>query len=836
MMTSHTGFGHTQSTAAHNHIPSNKSPTHWICTMSDPNLDFCTAWGLKGSTSAFIPEVDDAKALIPPPLPLKRHQRSPEFETTLSQGPQLKAFNIESSLACKSSPGGPSQCLDLVPGEVQDMHSSCIFLPKVEQKCHKNEQTQFAPRPPLTPPIKPPRHNKPKRAELEEENTGDKKNRQEQELVERNENTEENGETSKIESHLHIGKPPRQILVIFTEYLQEKGGEDRGEEDEEPNNIGLTTTLTKNSSLLAMKGSDLTSDEEPDMAATNRKSIVSVKQEPTIPPQPPPKSHQKCRPKPPIKPPQLFSAMRSRIEEETENRKQVDEWLRDNGLVDKERNKEENEGKDGGKVNVDTESMIPTMTEMPSRPTEIVMKSIPKSSVYQEVELPRAGQRFCLMPPCRNKPTSEITTENKTLHHSQLPGKQHQNHANEVHHGPLPKKITIPVRWVQDSEVISKLQSGHQEGTEVVGSKLDPHQLDAQEIAEMLLDGELKQTIQKTNARGKVKQLAKKVIGRLKEGREDKRRSKALEMETDDTELTQDERWHGEEEGMKDKEEEEGNDEVTVDQSAVTETQSYAGLIKGRIARRNATSESPFSFFKVSSPVKLVEELLSGDEWSQFLHRDQSPTNDPPPCQTHLEDTGQLSANFQLNSSGEQGLTLDVFEGNHAVSENPIYEDIDLPTIIKEEQQTREQQQNRACSTAIPSILLERETNPISPRTKDIYDTVVFMKPVQPNFSDVKSQCVLSTSVQKYIIKLSKKRKHRPPQKRHHHNSQADTLNQSTTSTSPQVFSTSIFYNAPPSGGEELLSTVKPGGSSPRSLAKIKTMLRGSSPKEDRGK
>ncbi|XP_051242071.1 uncharacterized protein si:dkey-9i23.6 isoform X2 [Dicentrarchus labrax] len=796
--------------------------------MSDPNLDICTSGRLKGSTSAFIPQVGDAKALIPPPLPLKRHQRSPEFETTLSQGPQLKAFNIESSLACQTSLGE-------VPGEVHDIHSSRIFgiLPKVEQKCHKNEQTQFAPRPPLTPPIKPPRPNKPKKAELEEEKTGDKKNRHEQELMERNENTEENEETSKIESHLHVGKPPRQILVIFTEYLREKGGEDRGKEDKEPNNIELTTTLTENSFLLAMKGSDLTSDEEPDMAATNRKSIVSVKQEPTIPPQPPPKTHQKCPPKPPIKPLQLFSAMRSRIEEETESRKQVDEWLRDNGLVDKERNEEEDEGKDGGKVNVDTESMTPTMTEMPSRPKEIVMKSIPKSSVYQEVELPRAGQRFCLMPPCRNKP-SEITTENKTLHQSQLPGKQHLNHADgQVHPGPLPQKIPIPVPWVQDSEVISKLPSGHQEGTEVVGSKLDPHQLDAQEIAEMLLDGELKQTNQKTNARGKVKQLAKKVIGRLKEGREDKRRSKALEMEIDDTELTQDEKWHGEEGGMKDEEKEEGNDAVTVDQSAVTETQSYADRMKGRIARRNATSESPFSSFKVSSPVKLVEELLSGDEWSQFLHRDQSPMNDPPPCQTHLEDTGQLSANFQLNSSGEQGLTLDVFEGDHAVPEDPVYEDIDLPTINKEEQQTREQQENRARSTAIPSILLERETNPMSPGTKDIYDTVVFIEPVQPVY--VKSQCVLSTSVQKYIIKLSKKRKHRPPQKWHRHNNQADTLNQSTTSTSPQVFSTSIFYNVPPSGGEELLSTVKPGASSP-SLAKIKTILRGSSPKEDRGK
>ncbi|XP_044041602.1 cilia- and flagella-associated protein 251-like isoform X2 [Siniperca chuatsi] len=592
-----------------------------------------------------------------------------------------------------------------------------------------------------------------------------------------------------------------------------------------------------------------------------RGKSVSAKPERMIPPQPPPKPHPKCPPKPPIKPPQLFGAMRAGIEEEKERRKQEDEQWKD--LVVKER--DESEGQDIGKVNGDprdTELTTPTVTEMPSLLEETVMKS----RVNQEVELPKGGKIFCLKPPCRNRPTAALTAEHRE---SQHPGKQPQNKANgQVQPGPLPqrgparvnplgtdsnteynKEIQMSGQGRQDCEVISKFPSGHRAGTEVEGTRQPGLQRleDAQEIAETLPDGEPKQTNQKTNARGKVKKLAKKVMGRLKEAREEKRKIKVEEMEMggvreDVTELTQDERSHGEEGGMEEEEEEEGIDEDAGDQSAVTETQSHADLVEGRIKRRNATSESPFSSFKVCSPVKLVEELLSGDEWSQFLYRDQSSTPDPPPYQTRSEDTAQLRGDFHCNSSAELDLALDVFEGNPAdPEEEPVYEDIDLSNITQKSQ-TREQQ----IYSNIPNILLHSEASQMSPRTKDIYDTVEFIQPVQPAntyFSDIKSERVLDSSVQKYLIKLSKRRRRAARKQRR--DGSHESFGHSPSSTSPpQVFPASIFYNIPASGGEEeqQLSTGKSGGSSPRCLAKIKTalkdqtLLRAAQPEEDRGK
>lgn len=553
--------------------------------MSDPDGVICIDRRLNDFTSTVIPEVDNRKALmppsilaIPPPLPPKRHQRLPAFEKTLNQNPQVKTFNKEykplNLLACQMSPvlsgvKGNNTCLGLVPEDAPDMHNYAYgTLPKVEQKC----PPQLIPRSPPIPPIKPPRPNKPQRAETEEGNqrrkqeeewrrhTGeieDQRNREEQDLSERNEKVKENEETSGIESHLDVGIPPRQILNLHTD--KKKGGEegeDRGRE--ESSNIGLTT-MTENSSLLLMECSDLIPDEEPDMAANNRN--------------------------------------------------------------------------------------------------------------------------------CTSTETLKWTEKNKEIQMSGESG--------------------------QDSGVISKLPSGHREGTEVVGIKLDACQLglqrleDTQETAERLVIGELKLTSQSTKARQKVKKIAKKVMVRLKEKREEKRRIK-VEMEMnrvrDNHIVTHEVEWEEEEE---ENEEEEEIDEDTVD---------HAELVEKIVKRNNATSDSPFGSFKVCNPVKLVEELLSGKEWSQFLYRDQSSIPEPPPYQTHSEDTAQLSLNSQFYSSAELDLALNVFEGKPAVpEEEPVYEDISPSNIITGKSQTHEQQEmNRTPITAVPKILLESETSQMS--------------------------------------------------------------------------------------------------------------------------
>lgn len=124
---------------------------------------------------------------------------------------------------------------------------------------------------------------------------------------------------------------------------------------------------------------------------------------------------------------------------------------------------------------------------------------------------------------------------------------------------------------------------------------------------------------------------------------------------------------------------------------------------------------SPFSSLKVCSPVKLVEELLSGGKWSQFLYRDQNSHHDPAPCHTHSDDTGELSVNFQYNSTAELDLALAVFEGNTAVPEESVYEDTDLHNFITEDSQTHQQHEmERVSINAIPQIILKSEANQMS--------------------------------------------------------------------------------------------------------------------------
>lgn len=500
---------------------------------SDPDLVFPTAGGLKGSSSIVTPEMDKRKALmppsvlaIPPLLPSKRYQRCATFEKTLGQGPELKAFDEDNkpfnSLEFQTSPvlggvKGNNQCSDLVHGEELDIHNSCTFgfYPKMQPKC----PPQLPPRPPPKPPIKPPRLNKPNRAETEEEveenkqkaewekhnkKMEDKRRRQEPNQIDSNEKIERNKETSGTESHLDVSKPPQQILVVFTDNGKDVEESKGRKEVEYLCDIGLATpTTTDKSSQLAVE----CLQEESDMVAgnTNTSSTVSAKPEPMLPPKPPPNPHQKCPPKPPMKPPQLFSTMRAETEEEKERWKQEEEWWRN-----KDNKKDEND-----------------------RGEKDIQKEYGKD------------------PP---------------LAQSQDPGRQEQNTENgHVQPGPLPsvlpaqvnligtdsttktfkitkndKEIQLSGQGGQDSEVISKLPSGFLEGTEVVRTELDACQLelkkveDVHKIAETLPDGEPKQTNrQKTNTRGKVKNFTKKMMVKLKKGKEEKRRIRVDGMEMD---------------------------------------------------------------------------------------------------------------------------------------------------------------------------------------------------------------------------------------------------------------------------------------------------------------
>lgn len=552
---------------------------------SDPDLVIGTAGGLKGSTSAVIPAVDNLKSMTslsmmvsPPQLPPKCYQRSSAFQKTSDQGPDFngdsKPMNSQmcqtSSLLCGVK--GNNQCPDLTTGKTPDIHNSCIFetVPKVESKC----SPQPSPKPPHKPPIKPLRLNKPKRAERDDgkekrkqeaeeskhkDTVGDRGNKQEQDLSERKEKTEENEETSGKENHLDVGKPLRQILVIFTE--KEKEGEDgqnRRKEDKDPREELTTVDMEENSTLLPQ-------DEKPDMAATNGRSnasTISAKPEPMILAQLPTKPNRICRPVPPIKPPHLSSVMSATLKEQRESMKQEEEQWRDEDLLDKKRDEYDEDGNDRENGDPrDPEMTTATMTEMFSQVGETVMESIPKSSVNEEVDLPGERQRFSLMPHCSNSPTPVNTPENPTLRHqSQLPGTQQLNQEDgQFDPGPLPQEVPVRVNPIgldsnmdtlrltenntdiqMSGQVISKLASEHLQVTEVVEMKFYAcQQEDTEEIGETLVDGELRQTNQKSSAGKRVVKFAKKMLSKIKEGREEKRRLRVREVEMDDTEVTQ---------------------------------------------------------------------------------------------------------------------------------------------------------------------------------------------------------------------------------------------------------------------------------------------------------
>lgn len=543
---------------------------------SGPDPVIGTAEGLKVSTCAVIPEPDNPEFLmplsmvvIPPPLPPKRYQTSSAFENTSGQGPDFKDSNEErkptNSWTSQTSPllggvKGNNQSSELATGKVPDLHNSWTFgtVPKVESKC----SPQLSPKLPK-PPIKPPRLNNPKRDETKEgkqmweqeaeqgkheEEMGDKGNKQEQDLAERNERMEENEKKSGEGSHVHVGKPLPQILVTFTE--EEEGGEDgqnRGKKDEDPSSTALTTlNKTENSTLLPP-------DETPDMAATNGNytATISAKPEPMIPLQPPLKPHRRFHPVPPIKRPQLCSAMRAGIEEIKERRKQDEEQWRDEDLLDKERVEYDEEGN-----NRDTELTTQTLTEMSSQQGETVMESMSKPSVNVVVELPSGGQRLSLMSCCRKSPNPVNIPENQThCHQSQLPGTQSQTGA-DGQYNPEPPSLKVhpcveaigvdsnmeTLKSTESNKDIqmSGLSSDCPQGTEVFKTNLDPSQLeDAQGVGETLVDGELRQTNQKPSPGRRLKIFAKKIVCKIIEGREEKRRIKAGEVEVDDTEVTQ---------------------------------------------------------------------------------------------------------------------------------------------------------------------------------------------------------------------------------------------------------------------------------------------------------
>ncbi|KAM3623940.1 uncharacterized protein V6R79_017167 [Siganus canaliculatus] len=780
----------------------------------DPEPDYVimSDQGLKDFVPAPIRHVNNEKAqipaVIPPPLPPRLHQKSPTLGKTSNQSPQLNAS--KSAKLPASHTGGVkenNQSWHLNSGEVPGADSDCLhgILPKVEEKCHQ----QFYLRLPLKAEINASWHEKSQRPE-----TDKNKHRQtkeaEQKIIQNRlrQETEgrewapmkrigETGENEKIAEveNVKTGKPSRQILVLFTDQEEFTRNRETKGKGEVPGNIWSTIqTLASDSS----KSSPVQGLNE---ASANRQ----CPSEPHPPPKPPRKKN------PPnlqaVSPTQVFTAVMTGEEEVEERRKEED-------------------GQPGHKVLEESDEKFDGNTDTQDRKETHILKS----AVRLEGELQRGEQMFDLKPLNSSKETAAVTGESETVQdesqHQHGPDPPPQEALAWINTTSTDSSLEASNREKQKSEqsepthgdAFSKLPSGRQKETEATpttsllglkGSK------DTQEGAETLQDGPLKQTNHKANTKHKMKDFGKKMMCRLKKGKEEKKRVKVGELEHDETleddaELTLDD-GDG---GVKDGETDEGMRLLTLD---VSGAQTY-------MMERSFKRRSPFGSFEVCSPVTLTDDLLSGDEWSRYLYQYQSTQHDPPPHQTLPEDTAQPSV-------AEQDREPDAPEADQVFPEESVYEDVDLSTFTTDE---RQQGTNTGASTA-----------PMSPRTQDSYDELI--QPVASvntdmNFSHIKSEGVLDTTVQKYLVRLSKKRKHRAGQRRCRLRSQAKTLGQTPSPVCPQhVFAASVFYSLPIPGVEEV-SAVKPGGSSPKCLTKIKmalkdkTMQRTAQTKEDREK
>ncbi|XP_064782272.1 uncharacterized protein si:dkey-9i23.6 [Oncorhynchus masou masou] len=361
----------------------------------------------------------------------------------------------------------------------------------------------------------------------------------------------------------------------------------------------------------------------------------------------------------------------------------------------------------------------------------------------------------------------------------------------------------------------------------------------------------------KTMKGGKVKKFAKKIMSRWKQSREEKRGNgeiqeddgeKEVESEMPLVNLGQDRhsvRLHTK---MSVIEEEEDEEEKRSSEAAppTMEPPSQAETERKPVGQ-HARFQSSFSSFKFNfSPISLVDEILTGEEWSPFLSIKDSPA---PSLSVYQSEAASQHGGEgdQLKTDPELHLPNNV-QHNHENIGHSLYEDVHFSQsssneIVDNQSDYRQQEvenNNDTGADAIavikPKILLdndpaeESELDHSRPISKDIHDS---KSPIRNqskdhlDFSCVKSLGVLDSSAQKHKIHLSKKRKHRlpglktrktfkirrtaikAPEIKFLKPSPPPTLSptslpsSSSSCSSPSyVFPSSVFYSIPPSAEE----------------------------------
>ncbi|XP_045061967.1 uncharacterized protein LOC121535784 isoform X2 [Coregonus clupeaformis] len=370
---------------------------------------------------------------------------------------------------------------------------------------------------------------------------------------------------------------------------------------------------------------------------------------------------------------------------------------------------------------------------------------------------------------------------------------------------------------------------------------------------------------------GKVKTFAKKMMSRWKESQEEKRgngeiqeddREKEVESEMPLVNLHQDRhsvRLHTKMsviEEEEDEEEEKRSGEAT-QESPMMEQPCQAETERKPVGN-HARFQSSFSSFKFNfSPISLVDEILTGEEWSPFLSIKDMPAPSPSVYQSEAASQHGCDEGDQLKTEPESCLPNDV-QQNHEDIGLSLYEDVSLiqsdpNEIVDNQSDNRQQEVNNnndtgadAIAVIKPKILLdndaaeESELDHSRPISKDIHDSVELLQsPIRTqskdllDFSYVESLGVLDSSAQKHRIHLNKKRKHRlpglkkrklikigrtaikAPEIKFLKPSPPPTLSPTSlpSSSSPSsplssfspsyVFSSSVFYNIPPSAEKQ---------------------------------
>lgn len=230
----------------------------------------------------------------------------------------------------------------------------------------------------------------------------------------------------------------------------------------------------------------------------------------------------------------------------------------------------------------------------------------------------------------------------------------------------------------------------------------------------------------------------------------------------------------------------EGCKEEREDNEAVNE--SSASKTRLVIRGRSASSNSIFGSFKIGSPIKLVEELLSGEEWARFLdnYHKRSPVV-PPPSASVVP--AQPTTHVFTPTAHQQTLP-DEFDCSDCDTEHErIHKVIEI--CLRHDKRTGEQQGP------------VKSEEPMSPRTRNILKSVKFEEETQPSNT-----------------KAAKDEEHH-----HQRNKKKDG-----TLSPHKVIMSSVFYNIPAlteeDEAEPQLTTGRFVRSSTRFFGRLKTKLR----------